>query len=270
MSINRDLQLFGFNEQEQQVYLLLARLGWSTILQLSKLCQIKRTTLYRIIGTLTDRGYIQVQVGDKTTFYNIASPESFETSVLESENKIKQMKESIIKIKEYTHELMQTKLDQTVLLYYKGIRGLKQMEYNVRAGTPNIEWQVFDSTQWAKVVGKEFAENMRQECVEKNIRLRGISNFEEPIAPDGTTGWTSNKIYATKNYRHRLISKQLIDIKQDIFVMPDSIIFWGVKTNDEVAIQIKNSDYATMMRQIFEYLWNQAKVIDNFGERFNK
>lgn len=268
MEINEDLGLFGLNGQEQRVYLLLARLGWSTVLQISRHCQIKRTTLYRLIESLVRKGYVQTQVGEKTTFYNIAPPDSFETSILELEEKSKRMRRSIDTIKEYTQRMLETKLDETNLIYYKGIRGLKQMEWYVRAGTPNIEWQAFDSLQWTKILGTEFAEQMRQECVEKNIRVRGISNSEDPISNDGTTTWTKNTRYTTKYYRHRVISKKIIDIKQDIFITPDSIIFWGVKTNDEVAIQIKNKDYAVMMKQLFEYIWNQAKVIDIFGDRF--
>lgn len=268
MDIKKDLSLFGLNEQEQQVFLALSQRGWSTVMQLAKSYPIKRTTLYRIIESLINKGLVIIQVGEKTTFYNIASSDSFETLALEAEEKTNQMRESIKRIKDATQRLSNLKLTETTLVYYKGIRGLKQMEWNVRAGTPNIEWQIFDSGQWAQVVGTNFAETMRQECVEKNIRVRGISNSEHPINPDGTTTWTSNKKYTTKYYRHRLISQKILDIKQDFIIMPDSLVFWGVKSGDEVAIQIKNSDYSVMVCQLFEFMWDKAKVIDKFGDRF--
>lgn len=268
MTIGNDLRLFGLSEQEQQVYLLIASRGWSTVVQLAKHCPIKRSTLYRILESLIKKGLVATQVGEKTSFYNVASTDAFENIVFDSEKKTNQMREAIEKIKKFTTELSNIKLTETTLLYYKGLRGLKQMEWKIRSGIPNSEVQVFDSLKWANVVGADFAEKMRGVCVEKNIRYRSISNSEDPIEPNGTTSWTANKKYTTKYYRHKLISRKILDIRQDIFITPNSIVFWGVKTGDEVAVQITNIEYAAMMRQIFEFMWDKAKAIDNFGERF--
>ena len=269
MPIDKDLQLFGLNEAEQLLYILLARKGWSTVLQISKHCQIKRTTLYRIIESMVDKGYLNTQIGEKTTFYNIAPPvNSFKTTIFELEEKIKKMKLSIEKINEYTQKLITSKLDETSLFYYKGISGLKQAEWMIRVSKTNIELLVFDSELWANVVGNKFAEELRQQVVEKNNRIRSISNNEGVIMPAGTTLLTTNKEYTTNLCRHRIISEKIMKMKQDIFIMPDSLIFWGVEKNDEMAIEIKNKDYADMMKQIFESIWDKAKAIDNFGQRF--
>ena len=223
--------------------------------------------LFRILESLIHKGLVITQVGQKTTFYNTASIDSFEGMALESENKTSQMRNSIEKIKKHLTSLSNIKLTETTLLYYKGLRGLKQMQWKIRE-KPNTEVVVFDSLKWGDVVGADFAENLRQINVDKNVRFRSISNSEPSIAPDGTTSWTTNKKYTTKFYRHRLISRKILDIQQDIFITPDSIVYWGVKTGDEVAVQITNIEYAAMMKQIFEFMWDKAKAIDKFGERF--
>lgn len=267
MSIQIDLSLFGLNDQEQHIYVLLSRRSWSTVVELSKHCPIKRTTLYRILESLIQKGLVATQVSEKTTFYNITSADGFESIVIESETKTKQMKSAIENIKKYTEVLSNVGLTDTSVLYYKGIRGLKQMDWKITE-KQNIEIQSFDSNQWVDVVGSEFAQVMRQEAVKKNIRYRTILNHEDPISPSGITTWTENTAYIKKHYRHRIISGKIMDIKQDIIISPDSIVLWGIKTGDEVAIQITNSEYAQMMRQIFEFMWDKAKVIDNFGGRF--
>ena len=240
MVIDNDLAVFGLNDQEQHVYLSLPKLGWITVVQLSKICPLKRTTVYRVLDALVQKGLVVMQTGDKTTFYSISSSDSFKSLIYEEEAKANQMRKAAETIKEYTEKLAAINPTETSVLYYKGIRGLKQMEWIIRGRQPNIEVLAFDSLQWSDRLGSDFAEELRQQNVEKNVRIRGISNAEDPIAPNGTTSWTTNKKYTLKHYRHRLIDRKILDIMQDIFIMPDSIV-WGVKTGDEVAIQITNT-----------------------------
>ncbi len=268
MTITEDLSVFGLTDDEQKVYLLLVKKGWSTVVQLSKNCPIKRSTIYRVLESLIEKGLVVTQLGEKTSFYNVSSADSFKTIILESEAKTREMKASVEKIRQFSEQIVAGNPGQTSVLYYKGVRGLKQMEWIIRGRKPDTEVLVFDSLQWNDKLGSAFTEELRQINVEKNVRIRSISNSEDPIAPDGTTTWTTNKKYTTKFYRHRLIPKKVLDIKQDIFITDDSIVFWGVKIGDEVAIQVTNSEYASMLRQLFEFVWDKAKAIDNFGQRF--
>ena len=269
MSIQDHLQVFGLSQQERNVYMLLVQSGWSTVVQLAKNCPIKRPTLYRILESLIHTGLVVTRVGEKTTYYRITSAESFESLILESETKTRQMRESMETIKRYTENLSNVTLTETSVLYYKGIRGLKQMEWIIRGRKPYSEVLVFDSLKWNDVLGSDFTEELRQLNVDRNVYLRSLSNSEDPIRPDGTTSWTTNKKYTLKYYRHRLIDRNILNIQQDIFVTSDSIVFYGVKPGDEVAIHIANAEYAAMMRQLFEYMWDKAKVIDHLGQRFS-
>src|SRR4030042_5027558 len=95
MKLKQTLQNFGLNQNEQEVYLLLTKDGWITALELSRKSSLKRTTLYRILESLLQKGLVETQIGDKTTQYNAADPKQFESLVIEQENKVKKLRDSL-------------------------------------------------------------------------------------------------------------------------------------------------------------------------------
>ena len=95
MELKKALKIFGLDEKEQEVYLLLCKHSWITALELSRHSPIKRTTLYRILESLTRKGLIEVQIGDKTTHYNAADPQQFESLGIEQEKRTKKLRQSL-------------------------------------------------------------------------------------------------------------------------------------------------------------------------------
>src|SRR3990167_4273666 len=92
MRINEVLAQFGLDGKEREVYLLLLKQNWITALGLSRLTNISRPTLYRVIERLIKKGLVEVQLGDKTTHYNATDPQQFEILVHEQELKAKKMR----------------------------------------------------------------------------------------------------------------------------------------------------------------------------------
>src|SRR3989344_3527559 len=82
MNIEQSLELFGLDELQQKVFLTLGRSNWSTVVQLSRICDIKRPNLYRILETFTDKGLIETRLDDKTTYYRAADSKMLEHLLL--------------------------------------------------------------------------------------------------------------------------------------------------------------------------------------------
>ena len=119
MDLHQSLKLFGLNEKEQEVYLLLIKHDWITALELSRHSSIKRTTVYRILESLTKRGLAEVQIGDKTTHYNAADPKQFESLVLEKEKKAKQLRNSLNDLQQFFQPLMSSNIRDTSVRFYQ-------------------------------------------------------------------------------------------------------------------------------------------------------
>jgi sugar-specific transcriptional regulator TrmB len=266
MEITQSLKTFGLNEKEQEVYLLLTKHGWITALELSHLSPIKRTTLYRILESLTRRGLVEVQIGDKTTHYNAADPKQFESLIIEQEKIATRMRDSLAQLHSQLTILSSTKSDTTKVRFHRGVRGLKSMEWKM-CKKPNMEVLIIGSDEWSSALGKDFAEKIRQEKVRQRITIREILNPEnfEPIPADGSVSWTSNKEFVLNHYLHRRIRKKILDIRNEIIITPDAVLIYSFQETEVVGIEIASKTFTDLMRQLFEMVWNQAEVVDNFG-----
>jgi sugar-specific transcriptional regulator TrmB len=267
METHVDLSLFGLDAQEQEVYLLLLRQNLVTALQLSRGTTIKRPTVYRILERLSGKGLIETQVDDKTTYYSAADPRQFETFITEAEEKARKMREALGSVVGRLSHLSKTKNRETVVKFYRGKRALQYMEFKKTefAGT---EICILAANNWYEVHGQTFAEDIRQQMLEKGITIREMQNpgMTEPISKDGSTSWTRNIPYVMKSYRHRVLPNHILDILSDVYIFNDTIHLHGYRNNDLVGIEIVNREYAAMFRQMFEALWKQGSVIDGFGD----
>jgi sugar-specific transcriptional regulator TrmB len=266
MELKQALKNFGLNENEQEVYLLLSKYGWITALELSRKSSLKRTTLYRILESLIHKGLAETQVGDKTTHYNAADPKQFESLVIEQESRAKKLRDSLSDIQSVLSFIPKNQHDTSVR-FYKGIRGIKQMDWKLLECTNN-QMFIFDAgSLWYQFLGKEFAEEIRNEIVKKNILVYEIANKEksEPIPEDAHPTWTDNIEYVKNHFRGRVIPTKQFEITQEIYVVENIVHIHGYRENDIMGIEIVSPDYAKFMQQLFKLLWKQAEVFDNFG-----
>lgn len=266
MELKQALTEFGLDTKEQEVYLLLLKQNWITALKLSFLTSISRPTLYRVIERLIKRGLVEVQIGDKTTFYNATDPRQFEILVNEQEHKAKKLRNAFNEIQNQIRQLSSLKNKETRVNFYHGKRGLQNMEWKL-CSKQNTEVLMFGSSKWYKILGHNFAEKWREEIVLNKVKIQELEtpkNFEKIFADQEST-WTKNTQYLSKHFRHRRIAKEKLYIPEGIFVHQDSIYFEGIGDYELVGIVITNKDFAQMLRQVFEHYWKEAEVLDKFG-----
>lgn len=262
------LSSFGLDELEVIVYLELLQRDWSTVLQLANACSINRTTVYRVIERLTRKGLIEVKVDDKKTYYAGATQKQFEVLVIEQEKKASDLRRKYLDIQTGLTRYLAIKPNETSVRYFRGIQGLKHMEWKM-CERERVEILVFDSgNKWFEAMGREFAETVRQEMVEKKITLRELQSNKvaERVTNKAVVSWTDNQTFLINNYLHRTIDNNILTIGQDIHIIGnDAVHIRGYRQGDMVGIETISRDYATTMRQLFNLVWNQAKVVDKFG-----
>ncbi len=251
--INKILITFGLSEKEVGVYLILINFGWLTALQISRKCPIKRTTLYRILESLLAKGLVEQKLDDKTTYYSASSVDHFENLALEKERQASEMRNMLPNLKEHFEIINLAKPLEVSTKFYRGIRGLQHLELKTTQAKSG-EILIFDSNQWDKSLSREFAEDVRHRIVKKNLQVRELSNT---TSTDSL--WTDNLKYLKNHYKHREISKSLVNITQDIHIVDDVVQFSGYNKNDLVGIEIVSPEYAQMLRQVFEVLWGMAE-----------
>ena len=267
MQLQHQLLKLGLNEKEAVVYSTLAKLGWATVLQISRHCQVKRSSIHRIIENLRQKGLVKMQLGDKTSYYHLTSPDNFTQMITQKEKEIDQAKKALSELKGNLN-LISYQLRPTEVEFYRGRRGLQVLELEM-AQLKDKTVLVFGSMKWDKVVGEEFAEKIRQQHIQNNIKILELTNEIIPVkvvAGKPQVSWTKNSQYIKCCFYHRVIQKETLTIENDIYVLPDSVVLYTMMGEEVVGIKIKSPTHTQLMKQLFLLAWKQAKTVDQFGQ----
>ncbi len=260
MALIDDLQTLGLTEKEAIVYTTLAKLGWATVLTISRHCQIKRSTIHRLIENLRKQGLVKMQLGDKTSYYHITEPENFQVSLKEKESSLKQAKNALSNLKLGLGAIA-SQLHPTEVEFYRGKRGIQALEIKMSL-LKNQTIYIFGAMKWKKVVGNEFAEEIRAKHLKNQLKIWELSN--QPLDKKAKNGqiqvnWTENLDYVKHCWQNRVISPKVLTIENDLHILPRSVVLYVIMGDEITGVEIVNSSYAHFMRQLFLLAWGQAK-----------
>lgn len=263
--VQEALHLFGLSQHEQDVYFLLIKHPWSTVLALSRKTEVKRSTLYRILESLHKKGIVEFKLDNHTTYYAAADSKTFESLVIDQESRAKKLRSSLSLLQSHLNQEKQGKVEETQVRFFRGIRGLQIMNWN-SCQDKNITMYILGDNRWPLYLGQDFSEEIREEYVHQHIQVRELlgKNALQPIPENSDVPWTKNKTYIREQFRHRVIPKDVLDIQREIIILPKKIYLFGY-AEEPIGIEITNSGYAQMFTQMFRALWNQAQSVDVFG-----
>jgi len=266
MNLEETLTLFNLNDKEKKVYLLLAKSGWDTVLSLSRKSNIKRTTLYNILDSLIDKGFVDIKIEEKTTYYNVASIEKIQLQIEKQKSTLSKMQDGLQILSSNLAMLTNSNNPKIAVHFYRGISGVESVEWKT-ANEKNTETLILSNIQWRKKTGLEFTEKIRQIRLENNATIKEILNPStfEKIPKILEVSWTKNKDYLNKIYRHRQIDTNILNISNETLICKDSIYFYSFDNDETIVVEITNRGYANMFRNLFMLAWNQAKIKDDFG-----
>jgi len=107
---------------------------------------------------------------------------------------------------------------------------------------------------WNEGVGKNFAEKLRQEYVDRGLQSKEILN-------KFANTFTENKLYLARTYQQRILPKSDVEINHDTYIYNDVFAFYHFFKDELFGVEIHNSEIAKTQRQIFYLLWKTAKKV---------
>lgn len=245
------LTSFGLSSGEQEVYLTLLTQPQATPLLLSRATGLNRTTLYRVLEVLSQKGLVEEIMDYKSKSYRAAPPKQLELIITKKEAEAENLREQLPKITALLNQASPPPASPTRVLYFKGVQGLRQLLYNTLQAKDEVVGYGYGS--WNDGVGRRFAEKIRKEYVERHINARELLN-----AIDQTGSFTSVSGYVNGVYRNRTINPNILRITHDTYIYNHIFSFYHVVNNELFGVEIHNEAIAQTQKQIFEILWKQA------------
>jgi sugar-specific transcriptional regulator TrmB len=253
--IKEKLSLLGLNDKQAEIYLLLLKHGQTSLLELSRLSSINRTTIYRIVEDLKKLNLVEEVLDTRGAKVKAVSPANLQLLLTKKQAEVKTITDNLHSLIQELSAIKDSPSPTTQVVYFRGQSGLKQLLWNIlKAKGESVGYGYAD---WNVSVGREFAEKLRAERVKRKIYDREIQNTDQ-AGP--MSSWTKIKNY-DQVYQARFLPRKTIDIKHDTYIYNDVFAFFSFAGGELFGIEIHNVEIAKTQKQIFKVLWKLAKPL---------
>lgn len=262
------LKGLGLTEEEVKIYLGLINKGPQTVLELSRVVKIPRTTLYRQIERLKKEGVIEEIIDQYKSKVEAVSGDRFEHLVREKEYQIAKLKGLLPEVLPLFQGSQSINQPGTKVLFYRGVEGIKQMIWNVLRCKEVYRGYTFQN--WQDLVGEELVEQWSYEFEAKGIPAYDLCSDE----------YLQNRLKTRhfgvwNNWERRYIPSKKLTIDHQIDIYNDVVAFYHWEDGEVFGVEIHNQKIANLQKQIFDILFESAQPMsrttkDSFSQPLKK
>jgi len=240
MEIKQTLEQFGLEGKKADVYLAALELGGSSVIDIAKKANIKRTTAYDILLDLQKEGLISQTMRGKKRLFVGEDPEKIKRDLERKEaafSEILPMIKSIYNIKGVKPKIR----------FYEGVEGLKECYLDTLKYSGEI--LALGSEHAAKALSTDWLVSYVEERVKKKIFLKAIVADSQLV----------QKEFLSKDREQMRISKT-IDSKKYPFTIEINIyghqkVFF-MSPNEQIGLIIEGQEIYRTMKSMFELIWD--------------
>lgn len=230
----------GLAEQEISVYLTLLKIGGSTASITAKAAGIKRTTVYAILHSLAQKGFVTMYYRKGRQLYYAEKPERIK-------NYFEKRLENFEALIPTLEALEKTRLQVSGLRFIETIDELKKFYADILNEYKNKEYYAIGSAGAWEGLNPEFFVQYRKDRAKANIKTRILlSNYKPEASPDD-----ANLLRKVKFLPEKYAFKSTIDIFNDKILIISSDL-----TSLAVVIQIPAM--TDIFKAMFEMLWENS------------
>lgn len=249
----------GLRSDEVAIFQALLDGGQQTAAQISERSAIAKTTVYRRLASLRKLGLVEQTLSDFTTLYRLAHPSRLNLVVLEKEHQLAQLKELLPSISQLIG-VGQIQADPTTeVRFFKGVEGVKQMTWNILAGSGDLcgySFRVFSE------LGEDFAREWSSHFVRSGRTARDLYSdaYVDSLDQFGKAAKNSQKSW-WRNWQSRYIAPALLDIQHQQDIFDDVVAIYNWHEGEVFGVEIHNRQVAQLQRQLFELAWTASASV---------
>lgn len=237
----------------RSLYLALVEHGDLTTLQLSRFTAISRTQVYRLLEQMKERGLVEEIIDAHVIKSRVVGIDGLERLVKTHEEQTKKMSLLLPEIASYLSGKIGLREDNTRVHYFRGREGIKHMVWNVLQAKG--ECLGFTSIDVDDVLGRELAEDWRQEVVKNNIHFRDITSNIDVFNHSIDT----RVVGYLKLAKTRYISPKILTIDHQVDIYNNVIALYSWKEGDVFGVEIHNETIVSLQKQIFNLAWRYTE-----------
>jgi len=245
--IKNYLKELGFNKNEANVYLVIAKLGEAKAAQIAKVAELPRTTVISILNKLAEENYITTHVYKGVTSYWIESPQAL-VDILNTKIAIAE------KLKEVLPEV-----------YHTDGRFPSAKFFDTKKSIKNFIEKTLNSLDGGSVIytvdtphegnySKVFSDDL-EDIIFSIKKKRGI--ITKTLVPAGSLAGVSRSKISNQNILIRELPKNL-EFKGSLWIIKDMLI--NFSGNPPFLAMIKQEAIVAGIKGIYNFLWSLSDL----------
>ena len=259
----RELRLFGLTKNEAKTYLALLQLKQASARAITKLSNLPRQEVYRVMPRLEKLGVVEVNIGKPTKFLSVPPKEVlselierqkqiFDKQISELTEKKGMLENELKKLEGKSAGLVPPEPVHFVLISGQHLRNEKIQEM-LRNANSEVLWMV-PKFEIIRAVFNERDEMLRQ-CAQRNVTIRIITEVDRKNVKE------VSKLSRFCDMRHAPGVTSLITIVDS----RELIIASAVHTNEDSAsiglinkLWTNDTNHINIMKDFFEKVWKDS------------
>lgn len=236
------LRQVGMEEKQAKIYLACLELGETTIKEMAKKAEIKRTSVYDMIDEMINFGYIKTTTKGKKVKFIAAEPAELKEIIKKRENLLNQILPSLNLINNVSSA-------KPKVWFYHGIEGIKQV-YEDLLNYKNMEvygWASDDSTN---LLGLEWCDKYIERRSRRKVLLKIIYPLTEVTRHYENNDKAQNRISKTVDPKKYLFKMEINIYKNRVAMM---------SAQDKIGIIVESEPIAETLKTIFRICWDNLK-----------
>jgi sugar-specific transcriptional regulator TrmB len=240
----KELQQLNFDEKEADLYLALLELGEANIEQIAKKSKIKRTTVYHVIESLKEKGYIEMSKDGKKTLFYALSPKKIGEVLEDKQRLFKQIMPGLLSI---TNDIEK----KPKIRYFEGREGIREIYKDTLRyhSQEMLIWSTEDIVKYFDI-----------DWIEKYYIDRRVKNkiWQRAIVPDIKYTRELIKLDPVQLRKMRLCDKNTFPMYVDLTLYGGSFV--GIMSfKDGLGLIIESAGIYKSLESIFEMNWLMLK-----------
>ncbi len=240
ISIEEALISFGLSTKEVKIYLACLALGTATANTIAQKSYLNRSTTYDILKSFLEKGLASKITKEKTTYFEVASPEKLIASLEEKKEKLKTILPQLKLIQELT-------IQKPTVEVYQGKEGFKTILEDILATKKQTD--VISTSKIFDIMNYYFPF-----YIKRRAELKIYARVIQEHSPQTLELKKSDEKQARETR-----SIKGFNINSMIFIYADKVAIIKLVENEVISVLIHDQTIADDKRTIFAVLWKSAQ-----------
>lgn len=248
------LEALDLSPTEAKIYLILNSKGPLTTLELARHTNIPRTSIYRFVQDLRQKGLAEKIIDQHRTKTQASHPDKLEFLIKQKQSQLEFLSGKFPSVIAALQQSQNNQDPTTKVAFYRGVNGIKQMAWNVLKAKTEVVGYTYRNLE--EITGKKFMDSFREEFVSRDIKMRDL--YSQAYLDSLATNQQDNESYNPEHFQGNYIPPEKLNIEIQADIYNDVFAIYNWHEGEVFGVEIYNQKVADFQRQIFEAFWNMA------------